>query len=98
MPKIEKIHHLPLASHVATQPPISHLELAKVSLLSFRFLFFYFQKYSKKLGSNKCPLFTTLTKQNLIKILHNKLVKKQRLLDLLGDPPIQRRKWSHYHG
>jgi hypothetical protein len=44
----------------------------------------------KKLGSNRCSLFTMLTKQYLLKILHNKLVKKIKTLpDLLSDPLIQ---------
>jgi hypothetical protein len=40
------------------------------------------------MGNNICPLFTMLTKQNLIKILHSELVKKKCLSNLLGDPPI----------
>ena len=32
----------------------------------------------KKLGSNRCPLFTMLTKQKIINILHSKLVKKKK--------------------
>jgi hypothetical protein len=31
-----------------------------------------------------------LTKQNLIKVLHSKLVKKNSLFDLLSDPPIKK--------
>jgi hypothetical protein len=41
-----------------------------------------------KVGNNRCPLFTMLMKQNLIKVLHCELVKKKYQLDLLGDPPI----------
>jgi hypothetical protein len=44
----------------------------------------------KKLGSNKCPFFTMLTKQNIINVLHSELVKKKYLPGLLGDPLIQR--------
>ena len=44
----------------------------------------------QKLGSNRCPLFTMLTKQKFLNVLHSKLVKKTKgLLDLLSDPLIQ---------
>jgi hypothetical protein len=44
----------------------------------------------KKLGSNKCLLFTMLTKQKFLNVSHNKLVKKTKgLLGLLSDPFIQ---------
>jgi len=60
-------------------------------------VFCYFWFFSKtyqilgqKLGSNKCPLFTMLTKQNFINVLHGKLVKKTKgLLGLLSDSLIQ---------
>jgi hypothetical protein len=44
----------------------------------------------KKLGSNKCPLFTMLTKQKFLNVLHSKLVKKTKCLPgLLSDPLSQ---------
>jgi hypothetical protein len=29
------------------------------------------------MGNNRCPIFTMLTKQNIINVLHSKLVKKK---------------------
>jgi hypothetical protein len=57
-------------------------------------IFGFFQKFiqtlGQKLGSNRCPLFTMLTKQNLLNVLHSKLVKKTKgLPGLLSDPLIQ---------
>ena len=44
----------------------------------------------KKLDSNKCLLFTMLTKQKFLNVLHHKLVKKTKgLPDLLSDPLSQ---------
>jgi hypothetical protein len=44
----------------------------------------------KKLGSNKCPLFTMLTKQKFLNVLHSKLVKKTKgVPSLLSDPLSQ---------
>jgi hypothetical protein len=41
----------------------------------------------QKLGSNRCPLFTMLTKQKFLNVLHSKLVKKTKgLPSLLSDP------------
>jgi hypothetical protein len=31
-----------------------------------------------KIGNNRCSLFTMLTKQNIINVLHSKLVKKKK--------------------
>jgi hypothetical protein len=42
----------------------------------FYFLKFFYQNMGQKLGSNICPLFTMLTKQNIINVLHSKLVMK----------------------
>jgi len=57
--------------------------------LFYTFLLFIFLIFSSvKSGNNKCPLFTMLTKQNLIKILHSELINKKYLSDLLGDPPV----------
>jgi len=40
----------------------------------------------QKLGSNRCPLFTMLTKQKFLNVLHSKLVKKTKgFLGLLSD-------------
>jgi hypothetical protein len=45
---------------------------------------------SQKLGSNRCPLFTMLTKQKFLNVLHSKLVKKTKgLPGLLSDPLSQ---------
>jgi hypothetical protein len=43
------------------------------------FVFFHFLFFvgNPKMGNNKCPLFTMLTKQNIINVLHSKLVKKK---------------------
>jgi len=41
------------------------------------FVFFSFFMGNPKIGNNKCPLFTMLTKQNIINVLHSKLVKKK---------------------
>ena len=76
------------------------------NLLGFLLVFFNFLFFSifwdkkwvttndffvrSKLGNNKCSLFIMLTKQNLIKVLHSKLVKKNSLFDLLSDPPIKK--------
>jgi hypothetical protein len=44
----------------------------------------------QKLGSNRCPLFTMLTKQKIFDVLHSKLVKKTKgLPGLLSDPLSQ---------
>jgi hypothetical protein len=43
----------------------------------------------QKLGSNSCPLFTMLTKQKFLNVLHSKLIKKTKgLLGLLSNPLI----------
>jgi len=54
------------------------------------FSIFFNQKLDKKTGSNRCPLFTMLMKQNLINVLHNKLVKKKCHPSLLSDSLIQK--------
>jgi hypothetical protein len=42
------------------------------------------------MGNNRCPLFTMLTKQNFLNVLHGKLVKKTKGPScLLSDPLIQ---------
>jgi hypothetical protein len=44
----------------------------------------------QKLGSNRCPLFTMLTKQKFLNVLHSKHVKKTKgLPGLLSDPLSQ---------
>jgi hypothetical protein len=44
----------------------------------------------QKLGSNRCPLFTMLTKQKFFNVLRSKLVKKTKgLPGLLSDPLSQ---------
>ena len=53
----------------------------------------------QKLGSNRCPLFTMLTKQKFLNVLHSKLVKKTKgLLGLLSDPLIQGLHFSKENG
>jgi len=44
----------------------------------FYFLFFIFFCGNPKMDNNRCPLFTILTKQNIINVLHSKLVKKKK--------------------
>jgi len=59
-------------------------------------VFCYFWFFSKtyqilgqELGSNRCPLFTMLMKQNFINVLHGKLEKTKGLSGLLSDSLIQ---------
>jgi hypothetical protein len=53
----------------------------------------------KKLGCNRYPLFTMLTKQKSLNVLHSKLVKKTKsLLGLLSDPLIQGLRFSKENG
>ena len=35
--------------------------------------------WGPKMSNNRCPLFTMLTKQKLLNVLHSKLVKKQKV-------------------
>jgi len=42
----------------------------------------------QKLGSNRCPLFTMLTKQKFLNVLHSKLVKKTKGLPGLLSVPL----------
>jgi len=35
--------------------------------------------WGQKMSNNRCPLFTMLTKQKLLNVLHSKLVKKQKV-------------------
>jgi len=59
------------------------------------FCYFWFfskiyQTLGQKLSSYTCPLFTMLSKQNFLNVLHSKLVKKKKNLPgLLSDPLIQ---------
>jgi hypothetical protein len=57
------------------------------------------------MGNNRCPLFTMLTKQNIINVLHSNLVKKKKKkkkkendLIILGDLPIFEENWSTLTG
>jgi len=43
--------------------------------LIFKIIFFC---GNPKMGNNRCPLFTMLTNQNIINVLHSKLVKKKK--------------------
>jgi hypothetical protein len=53
----------------------------------------------QKLGSNRCPLFTMLTKQKFLNVLHSKLVKKTKgLPGLLSDPLSQGLRFSKESG
>ena len=47
-----------------------------VFLLFLVFFWKFIKNMGKKLGSNKCPLFTMLTKQNILNVLHSKLCKE----------------------
>jgi hypothetical protein len=54
---------------------------------------------SKKLGSNRCILFTMLMKQKFLNVLHHKLVKKTKgLPGLLSDPLSQGLRFSKESG
>jgi len=78
----------------------------KCIFLGFHFflLFFYFSEIfiknkGQKLGSNRCPLFTMLTKQKFLNVLHSKLVKKTKgLPGLLSDPLSQGLRFSKESG
>ena len=59
-------------------------------LLFLCYFWFFFPKIYQKLGSNRFPFVTMLTKQNIINVLHSKIVKKKFLLGLLSDPLIQK--------
>jgi hypothetical protein len=53
----------------------------------------------QKLGSNRCPLFTMLTKQKFFNVLRSKLVKKTKgLPGLLSDPLSQGFRFSKESG
>jgi len=53
----------------------------------------------QKLGSNRCPLFTMLTKQKFLNVLHSKLVKKTKgLPGLLSDLLSQGLRFSKESG
>jgi hypothetical protein len=62
-------------------------------LIVFCYFWFFSKTYQilgQQLGSNRCLLFTMLTKQNFINVLHGKLVKKTKgLSGLLSDSLIQ---------
>ena len=47
-----------------------------VFLLFLVFFWKFIKNMGKNLGSNKCPLFTMLTKQNILNVLHSKLCKE----------------------
>jgi hypothetical protein len=73
----------PIHSHFMGVPAsISH----SYFFYSFRIYFFiciflYFFSFfvgNPKMNNNRCPLFTMLTKQNIINVLHSKLVKKKK--------------------
>jgi hypothetical protein len=62
------------------------------SLFFCYFLFFwnFIKNMGQKLGSNRYPLFTMLTKQKFFNVLRSKLVKKTKgLPGLLSDPLSQ---------
>jgi hypothetical protein len=53
----------------------------------------------QKLGSNRCPLFTMLTKQKFLNVLHSKLIKKTKgLPGLLSYPLSQGLRFSKERG
>jgi len=61
-----------------------------VFFLFFGFFWKFIKNMGQKLGSNRCPLFTMLTKQKFLNVLHSKLVKKTKgLPGLLSDPLSQ---------
>jgi len=61
-----------------------------VFLLFFGFFCKFIKNTGEKLGSNRCPLFTMLTKQKFFNVLRSKLVKKTKgLPGLLSDPLSQ---------
>jgi len=66
------------------------------------FLIFFlkiYQNMGQKLGSNRCPLFTMLTKQKFFNVLRSKLVKKTKgLPGLLSDPLSQGLRFSKESG
>jgi len=71
--------------------------------LFFCYFFGFFCKFIKntgqKLGSNRCPLFTMLTKQKFFNVLRSKLVKKTKgLPGLLSDPLSQGLRFSKESG
>jgi hypothetical protein len=67
------------------QPIPSHFMGVRTSF-SHSYFFYSFQIYfymyffvgNLKIGNNRCALFTMLTKQNIINVLHSKLVKKKK--------------------
>jgi len=66
-------------------------------------IFWFFCKFIKntgqKLGSNRCPLFTMLTKQKFFNVLRSKHVKKtEGLPGLLSDPLSQGLRFSKESG
>jgi hypothetical protein len=65
----------------------------------FDFFLKIYQNMGQKLGSNRCPLFTMLTKQKFLNVLHSKLVKKIKgLPDLLSDLLSQGLRFSKESG
>jgi len=63
------------------------------------FFWNFIKNMGKKLGSNRCPLFTMLTKQKFLNVLHSKLAKKTKgLPGLLSDPLSQGLRFSKENG
>jgi len=54
----------------------------------FGFFCKFIKNMGQKLGSNRCPLFTMLTKQKFLNVLHSKLVKKTKGLPGLLSVPL----------